>query len=128
MYYSTVVKVVREGNRGPIPGAQVKLFDRDRFSRDDLLGTGVTNADGEARFDYEARKFNDLEDRLAGGYPDLYAIAYAADGSEVARSQPMVENTFRKTIQLSVPDDVADRQSWGAPGAPVPPAEPAANS
>ncbi|HEU0054105.1 MAG TPA: hypothetical protein VFQ39_13055, partial [Longimicrobium sp.] len=84
MFYTTTVKVVLEGSRQPLAGVDVALFDRDRFSSDDLLGSGTTDAAGEARFRYTAKDFQDLDDSvesLRGTFPDLYAVVKAPDGS-----------------------------------------------
>ena len=117
MYYSTVVRVVREGTEEPVAGAKVSLFDRDRFLKDDLLGEGDTNAQGEVRFDYNSEDFVDLDDRLTGVFPDLYVVVRAADGSEVVTTRAeTVPNTPRKSITVTVPASA----TFGA----VPPAEP----
>jgi hypothetical protein len=104
MHYTTVVKVVEEGSNRPLSGLQVALFDRDTFSRDDRLGTGQTDAGGEVRFDYRSEDFVDLDDRIGGIFPELYAVVYAADGTELYSSKAdAVDNTPRKYITLALP-------------------------
>ncbi len=118
MYYSTVVRVVREGTEEPVAGARVSLFDRDRFLKDDLLGEGDTNAQGEVRFDYNSEDFVDLDDRLTGVFPDLYVVVHAADGSAAVTTRAeTVPNTPRKSITVTVPASATF-------GAAPPPAEP----
>jgi hypothetical protein len=104
MHYTTVVKVVEEGSNRPLSGLQVSLFDRDTFSRDDLLGTGQTDPGGEVRFDYDSSDFVDLDDRLGGIFPELYAVVYRADGEELYSTKAdAVDNTPRKYITVAVP-------------------------
>ena len=76
MRYTTVVKVVEEGSNRPLQGLHVSLFDRDTVSRDDLLGSGETDAGGEVRFDYNSEHFVDMDDRVGGVFPELYAVVY----------------------------------------------------
>ena len=118
MNYSTIVRVVREGSGQPVAGARVSLFDRDHFLKNDVLGTGETDARGEVRFSFTSDDFVDLDDRLTGTFPDLLAVVYAADGSEVARND-VVPNTALKILTLTVP---AGASFGGA--APAAPAEP----
>jgi hypothetical protein len=107
MHYTTVVKVVEEGSNRPIAGLHVSLFDRDSFSRDDLLGTGETDAGGEVRFDYRSEDFVDLDDRLGGVFPELYAVVYRSDGAELHSTKAdAVDNTPRKFITVAVPPTV----------------------
>lgn len=102
MNYSTTVRVVREGSGQPVAGVRVSLFDRDHVLKNDLLGSGETDAGGEVRFQFTSDDFVDLDDRITGTFPDLLAIAYAADGSEVARND-VVPNTALKVLTLTVP-------------------------
>ena len=104
MHYTTVVKVVEEGSARPLPGLQVSLFDRDTFSRDDLLGSAETGESGEARFDYKSEDFVDLDDRLGGVFPELYVVVYGADGAQLHSTKAdAVNNTPRKFITVSLP-------------------------
>jgi hypothetical protein len=108
MQYTTVVKVVEEGSNRPLSGLQVSLYDRDSFSRDDHLGTGQTDAGGEVRFDYRSEDFVDLDDRLGGIFPELYAVVYRPDGTEMHSTKAdAVDNTPRKFITVAVPAGVA---------------------
>ncbi|HEX8830559.1 MAG TPA: hypothetical protein VF705_05300 [Longimicrobium sp.] len=110
MNYETTVRVTAEGSRRPLPGLRVSLFDHDRFSSDDLLGTGTTGATGEVHFAYATRDFADLEDRISGSLPDLYCVVYAADGEEIFSNQPQaLDNTPRRTIAVEIPADVVAR-------------------
>jgi hypothetical protein len=104
MHYTTVVKVVEEGSNRALSGLKVSLFDRDTFSRDDLLGSGETDSGGEVRFDYKSEDFVDLDDRLGGVFPELYCVVYRADGGELHSTKAdAVDNTPRKYITVAVP-------------------------
>lgn len=121
MFYTTVVKVVLEGTRQPIPGVSVSLYDRDRFSKDDLLGSGQTDAGGEARFRFTTEQFQDLDDAAAslrGTFPDLYAVVHAPDGATLVTTRAEAhDNLPRREIVIAVPDDAAAQHGWGAPAA-----------
>jgi hypothetical protein len=111
MYYTTTVRLVaaEDPERG-IPGVQVSLFDRDTFSRDDVLGTATTDASGEARFDYSSEQFVDLDDRVGGIFPELFVVAYARDGEKVVSTRSdAVDNTPRKRITVAVTAEQAAR-------------------
>ena len=109
MRYTTVVKVVEEGSNRPLQGLHVSLFDRDTFSRDDLLGTGETDPGGEVRFDYNSEQFVDLDDRIGGVFPELYAVVYRPDGAEILSTKAdAVDNTPRKFITVTLPAAAAN--------------------
>jgi hypothetical protein len=115
MQYTTVVKVVEEGSNRPLAGVQVALFDRDTFSRDDKLGLGTTDAGGEIRFDYRSEDFVDLDDRIGGIFPELYAVVYRPDGGEMHSTKAdAVDNTPRKFITVTVPASAAQAGSPAA--------------
>ena len=106
MHYTTLVKVVEEGSGRPLSGLKVSLYDRDTFSRDDVLGSGDTDAAGEARFDYSSEDFVDLDDRLGGIFPELYVVVYRPDGTQLFSTKAdAVDNTPRKFITVSIPAD-----------------------
>ncbi len=109
-HYTTTVRVVAEKSGRPLPGLRVSLFDHDRFSSDDLLGTGTTNTAGEVEFAYHTRDFADLEDRISGSLPDLYCVVFAADGSQIFSNQPQaLDNTPRRVMDVKLPADVVER-------------------
>ncbi|MBK6296219.1 MAG: hypothetical protein IPF55_19875 [Rhodoferax sp.] len=68
----------------PLVGVKVSLFDRDRLSSDDLLGSGLTDSKGRVSFGFTARQYADIEDvkkpsqplRLV--MPDLYVVVHGA--------------------------------------------------
>ena len=118
MFYTTVVKVVMDGSRQALPGVSVSLFDRDRLSKDDLLGEAQTDAAGEARFRYTSDKYQDFDDMaesLRGTFPDLYVVVAAPDGSTVVNTRAeCIDNLPRREITVVVPADVAQRHGWAA--------------
>ncbi len=111
MHYTTIVRLVaaEDPERG-LSGIQVGLFDRDLTSRDDALGTAVTDASGEARFEYTSEQFVDLDDRVQGVFPDLYVVAFGANGEKVVTTRDeTVRNTPRKRITVPVTAEQASR-------------------
>lgn len=105
MYFTTVVKVLAdEPDARPLAGLHVRLYDHDRFSADDLLGEQVTDANGEARFSYTSDDFADLDDKLGGSMPDLYAVVSDASGNQLASTKSdVVENSPEKYLTVRVP-------------------------
>lgn len=109
-HYTTAVRVVDEGTGLPLADLRVSLFDSDRFSSDDRLGTGTTDAGGEVHFEYTTNQFADLEDRMSGSLPDLYCVIQAADGSEIFTNRPQaLDNTPRRRIDVLLPAEVVAR-------------------
>lgn len=111
MEYRTRVKLFIEGSPSEwVSGAIVCLYDRDRVSRDDHLGTDVTNAYGEADFRFVAEDFLDVDDRLGGSLPELYVRVYDADGrcvlSTRARARP---NTVPELLPIPIDRELARR-------------------
>jgi hypothetical protein len=116
MFYSTVVKVVREGGE-PLAGVQVSLFDKDKLSKDDLVGTGTTGAGGEVSIRFTSDKFDDLDDQMGGPFPELYAVVHGPDGAPVASTRDdAIDNRPRRHITVTVPEAAA-RQLISAPPA-----------
>ncbi|HEX2094102.1 MAG TPA: hypothetical protein VHG28_16990, partial [Longimicrobiaceae bacterium] len=93
-----------------ISGAIVCLYDRDRISSDDHLGTDVTDAYGEATFRFHVDDFLDVDDRLGGSLPELYIRVYDSDGECVvstrARAAP---NAVPELIRIPVDRETARR-------------------
>lgn len=120
MYYTTVVRVVREGGSQGLPGVRVSLYDRDRFSKDDILGSGDTDAAGEVRIQFNADQFRDIEDQvesLRGSFPDLYAVVHAPDGSNAVTTRAeAIDNLPRRSITVTVPAAVAQQHGWASAG------------
>ncbi|MFW6201626.1 MAG: hypothetical protein ACOC8B_03545, partial [Gemmatimonadota bacterium] len=85
MRHRTTVKLFVEDASPPrwIVGAIVCLYDRDRLTRDDHLGTDVTNRYGEATFEFVDEQFVDLDDRIGGRRPELYVEVVDARGERV---------------------------------------------
>lgn len=113
MFYTTVVKVVSEGSSQPLAGVRVELYDKDMFSKDDLLGAEETNAEGEARFRFTSEQFDDEDQMLQGVFPDLYAVVLAPDGSQVCTTRAeTVDNTPRRHITITVPAPAVQAHGW----------------
>jgi hypothetical protein len=116
--YTTVVRVTGAGSGLPLPGLRVSLLDHDRFSTDDRLGTGTTDAAGEVHFHYSTADFADLEDRMSGSLPDLYCVIHAGDGTEIFTDKPSaLDNTPRRRIDVELPADVVERHGLASPRA-----------
>lgn len=111
MHYTTTVKVCAADQTDRVfAGVRVALYDRDTFTPDDLIGSGTTDENGEARFDYGSDKFVDLDDRLTGVFPDLYVVVYDAGGNKVHSSRAETEaNMPRKHVPVFLSADEAER-------------------
>lgn len=110
MHFTTIVKLVLEDSTDTaLANVKVALFDRDLISRDDPLGTAVTDEEGEARFQYTSEQFVDLDDKLTGSeFPDLYAVVYDSHGEVVLSTRrDVVPNTARKKITVPVAREMA---------------------
>lgn len=105
MYFSTVVKlVVDEPTEQPLSGVKVSLHDRDTFTPDDNLGTQVTDANGEARFEYTSDNFVDVDDRMTGEMPDLYVKVEGPNGDTVLSTRSEAVNNLPQrhmTVRVS---------------------------
>lgn len=111
MEYRTRVKLfVAEAPTEWISGAIVCLYDRDRLSRDDHLGTDVTDVYGEADFRFTEAQFLDLDDRLGGSLPELYVMVYDSDGRCVLSTRAAAApNSAPELIRVPVPRELAER-------------------
>lgn len=111
MRYTTTIKVVLEDAPTVfLPNVKVSLFDRDRLSKDDPLGTAVTDANGEAQLQYDTDSFADADERLGTEFPDLYAVVYDAEGQVVTNTRTdTIPNTPRKRLTVPIPRDLATR-------------------
>jgi hypothetical protein len=65
--------IVEEESGKPLPGLQVRAFDKDMLF-DDKLGTAVTDATGKYRIDYSAIDFSLFEGLET--VPELYIRVY----------------------------------------------------
>jgi hypothetical protein len=117
MHFTTVVKLVlQDSPETPLANVKVGLFDRDLVSKDDPLGTAVTDAAGEARFQYTSEQFVDLDDKLTGSeFPDLYAVVYdARDQVVLSTRSDVIPNTARKKITVQVTRELASQHGLTA--------------
>lgn len=109
MRYQTTVKLFIEDDPTEwVVGAIVCLFDRDRVSRDDHLGTETTNAYGEATFRFTTDQFLDLDDRFGGSLPELYVDVYGSRGERVLTTRTdALPNAVPDLIRVPVPRETA---------------------
>lgn len=109
MEYQTRVKLFVEGAPGEwISGAIVCLYDRDRITRDDHLGTDVTDVYGEATFRFTEEQFMDVDDMVGGALPELYVKVYDSDGKCVLSTRAEAEaNAVPDLIRVPVDRELA---------------------
>jgi hypothetical protein len=109
--YQTKVKLfIKDAPSEWISGAIVCLYDRDLISRDDHLGTDITNQYGEATFRFTADQFIDIDDRIGGALPDLFVEVYDADGKRVLSTRAAAErNAVPELIRIPVARELARR-------------------
>lgn len=110
MYCKTTVKLILADSREPLAGVRVQLWDRDRITPDDLLGTQVTDSAGEACFDYETEKYLDLDDRLGGHAPELYVVVLDTREAPVLSTRTEAAgNSHRRRMTVPVERAMAER-------------------
>ncbi|CAN5889518.1 MAG: hypothetical protein H0W11_07475 [Gemmatimonadetes bacterium] len=109
MEYETKVKVfIEDSPMDWIVGAIVCLYDRDRISRDDHLGTDVTNIYGEATFRFTTEQFMDLDERIGGALPELYVKVFDSEGDCVVSTRAQaVSNSVPSLIRVPVALELA---------------------
>lgn len=109
--YETKVKLfIADSPAAWVSSAVVCLYDRDRLSRDDFLGTDVTDWYGEATFRFSARQFADLDERLGGSLPELYVEVFDADGRRVITTRAKATaNAVPRLVRVAIPRDLAVR-------------------
>ena len=108
MRFTTIVRLkIDDENARPLSGVKVALYDRDRITSDDHLGTEVTDEAGEAVFHYSTEDFYDLDERFGGEFPDLYVIVYAPSGEQVFSTRAdAIENTAARHMEVRVPSAI----------------------
>jgi hypothetical protein len=107
--YSTTVKLFVEDSPSEwLPCAVVYLYDRDRLSRDDFLGMGITNEYGEATFSFEHADFVDLDDRIGGALPELYIKVFGRDDRLMLSTRAVARrNQIPRLIRVGVERELA---------------------
>lgn len=108
MLLTTRVRLVlAEAPETGLPGVKVSLFDRDIQDEDDLLGTEVTDTEGEALFAFDSDLYTDAEDQpewRIESLPDFYVVVYDAQDRVVlsTRSEALQNNLPRRfTVPVS---------------------------
>jgi hypothetical protein len=109
MRFTTTVKLVlKEEPNTVLPNVKVALFDKDTFTKDDPLGTAVTDQNGEALFEYTTEQFLDIDDRMGTEFPDLYTIVYDSEDRIIVNTRTeVIHNTPRKRITVPIERGVA---------------------
>jgi hypothetical protein len=109
--YQTKVKLFVEGAPTEwIVGAIVCLYDRDRISRDDHLGTEITNMYGEASFRFTASQYMDVDERIGGTLPELYIEVFDSAGKRVITTRAQaLPNEVPDLIRVSIERAIAER-------------------
>lgn len=116
MRCKTTVKVVfADAPSEPLAGVKVQLFDRDTVTDDDLLGSETTDDVGEACFNYDSEDFLDIDDRVGGEAPDLYAVVYDANDQVVVSTRPdAVTDRHLKHLTVRVDRDLVRQHNLAA--------------
>lgn len=110
MHCTTTVKLVLADDPDKaLSDVQVSLFDRDSITSDDLLGSETTDAEGEACFRYGSEKYLDLDDRMSGEDPELFAVVYDSDGQVVVTTRKEAFSGHRRQMTVAVQRDLAER-------------------
>ncbi len=111
MHFSTLVKLVLEESPSEgVPGVRLCLYDRDRLSRDDLLGSETTDVKGEVCIHFSSEQFSDLDEWVGGDFPELYVAVCDAAGEHVFTTRSAAEsNTAPRHMTVRIPRDVAER-------------------
>lgn len=113
MQYQTRVKLFIDGAPTEwIVGAVVCLYDRDRISRDDSLGSNITNAYGEADFTFDEADFLDVDDFLGGALPELYVKVFDSAGQCAISTRGIaLSNHVPPLIRVPVERQIAKRHN-----------------
>lgn len=104
--------VANESNK-VLPNLKVSLYDRDWQSDDDLLGTGVTDANGEIYFQFDEKLYQDEEDGPAwriDSLPDLYVNVHDSQDHVVYSTRDVVaRDKFPKLLVVPVPRAIVEQ-------------------
>lgn len=112
MQHQTTVKLFVEDSSPTqwIGGVIVCLYDRDRVTGDDHLGTNVTNQYGEASFRFGDERLLDLDDRIGGRLPELYVDVVDTQGECVLTTRvSAVRNAVPRLIRVPIDVERARR-------------------
>jgi hypothetical protein len=114
MILVTVVKlVIAETPDVTLPGVKINLYDRDSYSMDDYLVSGVTDEKGKARLVFDSEQYTDEDDAPAWrieSLPDLYVVVYAADGQVVLSTREATEqDSLPSWITVGIPRPLVER-------------------
>lgn len=109
MEYSTTIKLFVDDSPSEwLPCAVVYLYDRDRLSRDDFLGMGITNEYGEATFSFHRDEFVDFDDRVGGPLPELYIKVFGRDDRLMLSTRAVAQrNQIPRLIRVGVDRSLA---------------------
>ncbi len=94
--------VVAEDPAQAVPGVQVSLYDRDAITEDDLLDSGVSDAQGQVHFRFDSDQFKDVDDEpewRIDSLPDLYVVVTDARGQ-------LILSTRDRAIDNKLPNEI----------------------
>lgn len=107
---SILVNLVQPDNsRAPLPGVRVSFYDRDKFTSDDLLGTGRTNDEGVAKVIFTMHDYLDevIPGKPVEKLPDVYVVVHGANNQVVATTKSKPLRSVDTKIEITVTLDKA---------------------
>ena len=114
MILATRVKLVlAENPANGLEGIKVSLYDRDIGDPDDLLGTDITDENGEILFSYDSSLFmdeDDLPDWKIESLPDLFIVVYSNKEEIVLSTRSeVVSDKLQRIITVPVSQALVDQ-------------------
>ena len=111
--FTRVRLVLAEPSAAPLPGVRLSLYDYDSDGRDDHLGDGVTDDQGEVVIGYTTDQYVDAEDGpdwSIKSFPDLYVIVYDAAGQVALNTRDRVrQDEMPRVLVVEMPRAVAEQ-------------------
>lgn len=117
--YAITGKVLEATSRIPVPGLRVEAWDKDLIF-DDLVGSSVTNENGEFSFSFDDKYFREL---FLDRRPDLFFRVFFNDTLVLDTQEQVLWNLMDKTksIELLVAGSAVGLPGGGTPPPQVPP-------
>jgi hypothetical protein len=103
--YSLTGKIINQSSGEGIEGLGVEVWDKDRIGKDDRLGMGITNPEGEFSVSFNEKQFMEF---IFDKKPDLYFIVFDEDEKIHDTKKTPIKNADQNTgpIAISVNVDV----------------------